>query len=177
MSKQPYSHVVSAGFVLRSGNKFLLGLPSGRSGTTGGWGIPKGKKDDGEKVLTAALREFWEETSLSLENQELEGNINYEREPFFVYEVETKDGGKKVLKTVYVYRARVVDSKAENWLPEFPFRCLTMLSNGQPEISEYKWATAEEAVELVVKSQKSLFQLINTYVKLEYDEELKAKES
>jgi len=63
MSKEK---LISAGFLIQSKDKYLLGHASGR-GMTKGWGIPKGKQDKGETLLETAIRETFEETALPLQ--------------------------------------------------------------------------------------------------------------
>jgi 8-oxo-dGTP pyrophosphatase MutT (NUDIX family) len=159
--------VISAGFLLQHNGEYLIGLPSGRTGTTGGWGIPKGKQDAGESLLGTALREFWEETSFEIRNESLEGNVHYEEEPFYSYNVESRDGDK----TVFAFRAYVTSKKVDEWIADYPFKCLTNLNNGLPEIAEYKWVTPAEAVALVVKSQKAMFEFIHKYRKIDDERE------
>ena len=53
--------------VYDAGNKsFLVGLRSSGVGSPGTWGIPGGGADDGEKAVSAALRELEEETRARL---------------------------------------------------------------------------------------------------------------
>ena len=95
--------LTSAGILLASNNYYLLGCPSHRTGTTGGWGILKGRTDEtDENLLATALREFYEESSLRLDTMD---NLVIERDPFYSYHVEGKDRIGKFLKTVYVFRA------------------------------------------------------------------------
>ena len=158
-TKENQKLVVSAGFLIRSADdKYLIVKPFG--GSTKGWGIPKGKRDQGENILDAALRETYEETALHVDGSP---NIEYEGEPFFHYTVDTTEGGtkKKFLKHVYVFRAYVTKE-----VKDFPFKCLTFLEDGRPEIEKYEWVTLEEAYERVVKSQKGIFEFLLTYKKI-----------
>ncbi len=153
------STIISAGFLLKSGSdKYLIAKPWGKSGTTGGWGIPKGKRDKHETILEAALREFYEETDLILEGGQIcySYDIHVEYEPFFNYQVKARDkrDEKEYEKQVYVFRAY-----SDSRITEFPFKCTSLLDNGNPEIEAYDWVTAEEAHERVVKSQKGMFEL------------------
>lgn len=154
--------VISAGFLLESSGKYLLGCPSHRTGTTGGWGIPKGKRDKGEDIFQTAVREFYEETAFKIIDPAC-GGIDYEFNPFFSYNTEGKDKTGKFKKTVYVFRAYDVSRRLHQNVT--PFKCLTFVDGGHPEIAQYKWATPEEAIELVVKSQKPIFEFITNYNK------------
>lgn len=151
--------VVSAGFLICSADdKYLIVKPFG--GSTKGWGVPKGKRDKGEHILDAALRETYEETALDLDNN---SSVIYEGQPFFYYTVDTTEGGtkKKFLKHVYIFRAFVT-----NDIKQFPFKCLTFLEDGRPEIEKYEWVSLEEAYERVVKSQKGIFEFLINYKKI-----------
>lgn len=156
MSDNKNKLVVSAGFLIKSADdKYLIVKPFG--GSTKGWGIPKGKRDPGEHILDAALRETYEETALRIEGNK---NIDYQGEPFFHYTVDTTEGGtkKRFLKHVYVFRAY-----ATNEVKDYPFKCLTFLGDGRPEIEKYEWVSLEEAHERVVKSQKGIFEFLLNY--------------
>lgn len=156
--------VISAGFLIRSSNdKYLIVRPSGKTGSTGGWGIPKGKRDKGEPIVNAAIREVFEETNLRIDDNT---EIAWEGHPFYHYEVETNEYKKqeKFKKQVYVFRAYCT-AKIES----FPFKCTSMLECGKPEVDEFKWVTLEEAAEMVVKSQKGIFQFLLKYKELDND--------
>lgn len=168
MSKE-LKKVISAGFLLHWNGKYLIGLPPDRCGTTGGWGIPKGRQDAGEKLLTTALREFWEETALELRNESIDGNIHFEEEPFYSYKVVAKED-----KTVFVYRAYATIKPEKDWLKDYPFKCLTYLKNGKPEIEQYKWVTPEEAIQLVVKSQRQVFEFVKNYKDVDGNKEIRS---
>jgi len=164
-SKVKPRKLVSAGFLLESDNKYLIGCPSHRTGTTGGWGIPKGRQDPGETVLQTAVREFYEETNLGILSLHAKDHVLYEFVPFFSYNTEGKDDTGKFKKTVFVFRA--YDIAKERFLHEQPelLKCLTFVKSGAPEIGEYKWVTADEAIDMVVKSQKPIFELVAKYNK------------
>jgi 8-oxo-dGTP pyrophosphatase MutT (NUDIX family) len=151
--------VVSAGFLIKSADdKYLIVKPFG--GSTKGWGIPKGKRDKNESIFDAAVRETYEETALHIDgNKSVE---HYESEPFFHYTVDTTEGGtkKKFLKHVYVFRAYATKD-----IETYPFKCLTFLEDGRPEIEKYEWVSLEEAYEKVVKSQKGIFEFLINYKK------------
>lgn len=153
--------VVSAGILIKDTNtkKYLLVNPNG--GTTGGWGIPKGKKDPGESLLDAALREVREETGVDLKAaHSATDNFNpgFDLYPFFHYVVETREKGeKKFKKHVYIFRGTVINSN------KIKLNCTSFLENGKPEVAEFGWFTLEECFDLVVKSQKPLFKYLLDY--------------
>ncbi len=158
------STIISAGILLKSRQSlYLIAKPWGKSGTTGGWGIPKGKRDDNEYIIDAAKREFYEESDFNFNDREMVAKYecHMEFEPFFNYSVNAKDkrNEKEYRKQVYVFRAY---SENMNIL-KFPFKCTSLLDSGNPEIEAYAWVTAEEAFEKVVKSQKGIFEFITNY--------------
>ncbi len=152
--------VVSAGILLDNrDNEYLLVNPNG--GTTGGWGIPKGKLDAGEDIKAAAMREVYEETGLILDpnnpkNIISQYEIQMDNTPFFHYALRPQGPLKsKYDKDVYAYRA-----SANVEIVNFPFNCISLLSDGRPEISEFAWFTLEEALKSIVKSQKGMIEYL-----------------
>ncbi len=151
--------VVSAGFVIQApSGKVLIVRPSGKTGSTGGWGFPKGKRDPGETILNAANREVVEETGINV--FESEHTRMYNETPFFHYTVETSDQSskKKYNKHVYAFMAYGLES-----VETVKCVCTTMLDCGRPEVDQFEWVTLEEAYEKVVKSQKGLFKFLLDY--------------
>jgi len=148
--------VVSAGILINAGDKFLLVNPN--AGTTGGWGIPKGKLDPAEEIRTAANREVKEETGLDI----IRMKIPFDLTPFFHYTVDTNDKKRgKYNKHVYIYRAYGSPSMTEAEL-----KCTSLLEDGRPEIQEFGWFTLEQCLEKVVKSQKGVFKYLIDFTKI-----------
>ena len=140
--------IKSAGILLRSAGKYLVGHASGK-GMTKGWGIPKGKLDKDESPLKAAIREFAEETNLDLETLD-QNSLLLMSGVWHRFEV-----GKE--KEVFVFRA--FDISPEYVLQKFEFTCPSLVPNTQiPEIDAFKWVTAAEGVELATPSQKPMFE-------------------
>lgn len=141
------SKVTSAGILLESRGKFLLGHPTELTGTTHGWGILKGKVDENETIGDAAFREFQEESGIDLHQYP----IHYIARPFYKYSV------KSAKKTVYVFW--VIDPYAK--LAEIKFNCPSLVQGtGKPEIDRYYWATPDEAINMATESQKELFRVV-----------------
>jgi 8-oxo-dGTP pyrophosphatase MutT (NUDIX family) len=137
--------ITSAGILLESNGKYLLGHPTGGTGTTHGWGIPKGKQDPGETFRETAIREYKEETGL-----DVTALCDLEKAPWMIFPV-----GKH--KIVHVFRAYDHSGAASR----FNFHCDSMIEGTKiPEIDKFYWATAEEALDMVTASQKCLFKEI-----------------
>ena len=142
------SKITSAGILLESRGKFLLGHPTELTGTTHGWGILKGKVDKGEQLINGAFREFNEESGLDLLAKTY---IVYLPRPFYKYSV------KSAKKTVFVFW--VLDPNDQ--LYDYKFHCPSLVpGTNKPEIDRYYWATADEAIEMVTESQKDLFRTV-----------------
>lgn len=146
------SKLISAGILLQYQDKFLIGHPTSGTGTTGSWGILKGKVDEGEQLITAAIREFEEESSIDLCDQKYE--LIVMPYPFYYYQVNKK--------TVYVFWA--IDE--EGWTTQRKLSCPSMIEGtNMPEIDDYKWATVDEAIKMVTESQKELFKTVKELIK------------
>lgn len=136
--------VISAGFLIQSEGKYLLVHATGAKDNK--WGIPKGKQEEGESLMDTAIREVFEETGIDLRKE----GIQLEDKPFFDYDI-----GKN--KTVYVFKAYDLTGKLHN----FDFRCSTNIPNMDiPEISGYRWASAQEALDFATDSQRGLFKKV-----------------
>lgn len=66
----------AAGIAIIYDNKILLVHPTNSSWQSGTCGIPKGKMEEGEDSITAALRELKEETGILLTSEQLETDMN-----------------------------------------------------------------------------------------------------
>lgn len=136
---------LSAGFLIRSGTKFLLCRSCEPKNKDGGkWTIPKGHVEDGETTLEAAYRETKEETGLDLQKLAF---VNVWKHFSHMYSLRNKD--------VVVFFA---DDKTEMLFDEQLF-CDSFVGNDSqhPEIDDYKWVGYKEAKLLVTKSQQELF--------------------
>jgi len=82
------------GVVIKHDGRFLICKRNSEGMVPGMWSIPAGKIEDGEDVKTAAQREFFEETAININDQELKflGMIpRYSRD------------GKRMKGLMYVY--------------------------------------------------------------------------
>ena len=146
------SKIISAGILLECDGEFLIGHPTELTGSTHGWGILKGKIDEGESLCTAAFREFYEESGVNLT---LNSSVCYAPRPFYKYDV----GGKK---TVYVFW--MVDVGLSSRVTKF--HCPSMIvGTNKPEIDDYKWVDVDTAIDMVTESQKDLFRHVKTLTK------------
>lgn len=91
--------VVSAGIILTDGESFLIGHVTRASF----WSIPKGKINQDESAIDAAIREFWEEANIHIDKNILKylGKYNYTKEKdleLFYCIVDFNDYSECVLK-------------------------------------------------------------------------------
>ena len=143
----------SAGFLIKSKGLYLLchatQLLSKPSQFDGKWTISKGRVEDGETELEAAIRELKEETNISIldyfsfrkESKWFNKYSNSKRE-VFVFLVEDSAG---VL--------RDVELKCNSIVINHPISRY----NGILEMDQFMWVTKEEAINMVFESQRHLF--------------------
>lgn len=86
----------------------------------GDWTFPKGKLDEGETFEEAALREVWEETSITAEIRKFVGSTNY-----------THRKGRPKLVAYYL-----MEAMSGEFVPN-------------EEVDELRWVTLDEAFELL----------------------------
>lgn len=86
------------GVLVNCKNKFLLCKRNAHGSFPGMWSIPAGKVEDGEDTIDASRREFFEETNINIDDEELK----------FVGLIprHTRDG-KKIKGVMYVYQLDV----------------------------------------------------------------------
>eukprot|EP01117_Protostelium_nocturnum_P008873 TRINITY_DN3182_c0_g1_i2.p1 TRINITY_DN3182_c0_g1~~TRINITY_DN3182_c0_g1_i2.p1 ORF type:complete len:194 (-),score=38.11 TRINITY_DN3182_c0_g1_i2:38-619(-) len=153
---------VSAGFVIRSRQKFLV-CHATQSKTKplrqfdGNWSISKGMVDSGESLIEAAIRELKEETSIDLDKDRLKLLVPKEKrtemKPFCNY---TTGMGK----LVHVF---LLDDP-EGLLGEEKLECTSMIENpdmphlnGAPEMDAFMFVERHDAYKMVFKNQKFIF--------------------
>lgn len=138
--------IVAAGFLIRSGDKFLLGRPTGHKH----WSIFKGELNEGELPLEAAIRELEEETGIKL-SHDVRLLTGVYPLPICTYEIKEKN------KQVIVY---IIDDKDGHLLGD-KFICTSTFGlDNKPEIDAFKWFTFEELIEHIMPSQKDLIKTI-----------------
>lgn len=130
----------SAGFLIRSDNKYLLCRAYGGREN---WGVPKGHVEEGESALDAAYRETLEETGLDLRKFDIEVN------PYIyqMYSLKKKD--------VIVYFAE----DKSGVLIDQHLKCTTYIDRDvkKPEIDKFLWLSKKDAKKIITKSQKDIF--------------------
>lgn len=117
------------------------------------WSIPKGLVDDGEDELAAARREFAEEIGAAAPDDEVVdlGDVRY-------------GSGKTVRVFAVEAPAFEVDEVRSNEFEmEWPPRSGRRQSF--PEIDDARWATLDEARELLVKGQRPALDLLEEVIR------------
>lgn len=146
--------IISAGVLIKSGNKVLLchatGLPRDK-----GWGLPKGRVDNGETITAAAVRETAEECGLDIPEHGLK--------EFTSVSYRSKDEYGAVRKDLKIFLYQGGEE-----LQSAPLVCSTFFTpqNARnpnvkiPECDAFKWVSIEDAKSLAMKSIKSIFDLL-----------------
>ncbi len=149
---------VSAGILVYRKNKLtntieiLLGKNGGPAWSNrnhGAWNIPKGHVEANENLLSAAIREFTEETNLTLPEEKL-SNMTY-------IGFSKTSGNRKV---VHIYAVEHDFTPGENVVPIKSNLCETEYPRGSgiiiqvPELSEARYLAIKTAEELIFPYQK-----------------------
>lgn len=145
--------VDSAGILIKSGDKFLLAHTTGMKPDKG-WGLPKGRVDEGESTKQAAVRETQEECGLSIDESDIK--------PITQVSYKSKDEYGVVKKTLHVFLF-----ETDEEIQKQPLVCSTYFTPRWadnknvkvPEVDRFKWVTLDEAKTISMKSIKSVFNL------------------
>ncbi len=136
---------IAAGiFIIRKDKKLLICHPTNHGYGKGNWSIPKGKIEEGETTIQAALRETFEETNLDL------NNIPH----FNVYALEAVNYGHKK-KMIYPFLFIERENSDLDWL-SIEIKCNSNVPEsrgGFPEMDEYLWCSLDEAEKLLHETQ------------------------
>ncbi len=117
------------------------------------WSIPKGEIDQNEDKLTAAIREFEEETGLKIEEKD-------KKKIFYLGEVESRN------KILYVYALE------KNFGDNFEIKSNLIEIDWQgkkikiPEVDKGEYVSLELAKEKLVPYQKEIVNLLMNYLKI-----------
>lgn len=160
-------HFVSCGFLIQSKDKFLLCHPSnlrvGKLEGDKGWGLPKGKIDEGEDRWECALRETKEETNLDLLALSNGSSYPLTIGQTVVYGTEylTKHQGQQIRKTICIFHAK----EDSGFLQTLPISCPSLVENTNiPEMDDFRWVTRQEATKMVTRSILPLFTDMSRFV-------------
>ena len=126
-------------FLIRNDNRFLVGHPTNHRPNF--WGIPKGRLDENENPLEAAIRETFEETNFDASNWRVIHTL-----PPVKY--------KKSKKTLHPFVLFEVQNPID--FNEFELKCNSFVPDSQgafPEMDDFRYITIEEAHECLHESQ------------------------
>lgn len=139
---------IAAGvFLVRKDGNLLVCHPTNHDPNF--WSIPKGKVEDGEYFIDAAIRETYEETNISLglaRNIRALEPVNYSHK-------------KKILHPFVVFEA---ENLGLPW-DSFDIKCNSNVPEdrgGFPEMDAYKWVTLEEAKSILHNTQATCIDTI-----------------
>jgi 8-oxo-dGTP pyrophosphatase MutT (NUDIX family) len=143
--------VTSAGILIKSGDKFLLAHSTGQK-IDKGWGLPKGRVEEGETEEQAAIRETKEECGLDVK----ESDIKYLTE--VSYNSKDEIGSMKKTLKIFLY-------ETDESLQNEKFYCSTYFNPPWsknknvklPEVDKFKWVTAKEGRSGAMNSIKRIF--------------------
>ena len=131
---------------MRATAEFLLAHPGGpfwRRRDAGAWSVPKGLVEAGEEPLAAALREFGEETGLSLGDT-----------PLRPLSPVRQKGGKLVLCWAVEADLALADFRSNEFEMEWPPR--SGRTARFPEIDTLRYFPTEEALTRILPAQAPL---------------------
>jgi ADP-ribose pyrophosphatase YjhB (NUDIX family) len=106
------------------------------------WSIPKGKIEDGEEPVDAAIRETYEESNVDLSKAE----------SFIPLEVQNYSHKKKSIKAFLVLESKNPDVDFDS----FEFKCNSNVPEergGFPEMDDFVWVDIEIARDLLHPTQ------------------------
>lgn len=145
---------VAAGvFLVNSKHQVLICHPTRHSETL--WSIPKGKVEEGEELLAAAIRETYEETNIDLTNYTLVINMD----------PVTYTHKKKVLYPFIVFEN--YNDKLGSF-DSFEIKCnsnVPIERGGFPEMDAYRWVDFSEAKRLLHNTQAECIDKVEAWVK------------
>lgn len=146
----------AAGYLVKVGNKFLLGHPFGRDKNR--WTIFKGGQNDGESLLDTAIRELREESNIRIvgDNTKL-GIVQSDQ---YTKKIHIYNVGKE--KIVHVFLLDL----PEGALNGYPLKCPSIIPNSSdPEIDGYKLFSVDEAEKVLLRSQQGLITIMKALTK------------
>jgi 8-oxo-dGTP pyrophosphatase MutT (NUDIX family) len=148
------SKTISSGiFVIRKDKKVLACHPTNHSLNV--YSIPKGKVEDDEIFLEAAIRETYEETNLDLSNTT----------DFTIYPLKAVDYKHKK-KILYPFLFLENKDSSFDW-NGVELKCNSNVpkdDGGFPEMDGYKWVTLDEASKILHDTQVACLEKIKEII-------------
>lgn len=139
--------VNSAGlFIFDSRDLLLVCVPYGGKDISNGYTVPKGKVENNETPLQAAIRETYEESGL-----------NFTSNPPFFFLSMGSQTYKSKKKRIHGFAAQLDYS-----LDPLTCKCSTKTEDNHPEIIEYYMVTVQDAIKHLHPAQS---QLLDRYIK------------
>ena len=147
-------------FLIRKDNKLLICHPTNQPSNI--WSIPKGKIEEDEDAMDAAMRETYEETNIDFYNDDrLSVNKNFD---ILEIDVVNYSHKKKDLKPFVFKEVKGSDVK---W-SEIEIKCNSNVPDergGFPEMDKYKWVTLENAKKLLHYTQSECIAKFENLIK------------
>jgi len=134
-------------FLMRKDFNILICHPTNHAPNV--WSIPKGKIEEGESDIEAAIRETYEETNIDLNDKSLDVNNN-----FNIHEFDIVNYGHKK-KDLHPFLFLELQTSKLDW-SGVKIKCnsnVPIERGGFPEMDGYKWVTLKEAKELLHDTQ------------------------
>jgi len=157
MSKKTHAAGI---FVIRKDYKLLICHPTNHDKNV--WSIPKGKIENGEDAMDAAMRETYEETNIDFYNDDrLFVNKNFD---IFELDVVEYNHKRKDLKP-FVFK-EVIDSEVDWSVIEI--KCNSNVPEergGFPEMDSYQWVSLSDAKKLLHPTQVVCLNKIQDIIK------------
>ena len=146
------SKTIAAGiFLVNKDNQLLVCHPTNHKPTF--WSIPKGKVEEGEYFIDAAIRETYEETNVKLTNCK----------KIIGLEPVTYKHKKKVLHPFLVLENENMHINFN----KFELKCNSFVPEdrgGFPEMDAYQWVSLDEAKDMLHETQVACIDIIKKII-------------
>lgn len=143
---------IAAGlFLINAENKFLVGHPTNHSPNF--WSIPKGRVEDGENNIDAAVRETFEETNVDVSDWSIIHNLQPQK----------YKSGKKIL-----YPFVLFEKQNKINFDKFNLKCNSNVPieiGGFLEMDDFSYITLEEGRKCLHETQINCLDEIETIIK------------
>lgn len=146
--------VMAAGiFLIKNDGKILICHPTNHAPNF--WSIPKGKIEENESAIDAAIRETYEETNIKV--------LEY---PFKIITLEAVQYKTKK-KVLYPFIFQELYQSKIDW-NSIDIKCnsnVHISRGGFPEMDDYRWVDIDEAANLLHESQVACLHLIKPFLR------------